>query len=150
LAILGSVELRDAVDFARANRWSVLATIRRNGLPQLSNVVHYVSDDHVIRISITADRAKYHNLLRQPWAALHVTRQDFFAYAVLEGAVELSPVAAQPDDDTVGELITYYRALSGEHEDWDAYGAAMVAERRVVVRLKPDRAYGMLALPGRD
>jgi hypothetical protein len=44
-------------------------------------------------------------------------------------------------------LITYYRALSGEHEDWDSYRAAMVAERRAVVRLTPDRAYGMLSLP---
>ena len=59
-------------------------------------------------------------------------------------------MAVRPDDDTVGELITYYRALSGEHEDWDAHRAAMVAERRVVVRLKPGRAYGMLTLPGRD
>jgi PPOX class probable F420-dependent enzyme len=141
------VELRDAIHFARTNRWSVLTTIRRNGLPQLSNIAHYVGDDHIIRISITAGRAKYYNLLRRPWAALHVTRQDFFAYAVLEGAVELSPVATQPDDDTVGELIAYYRALSGEREDWDAFRAAMVTERRVVVRLHPDRVYGMLSLP---
>ena len=42
-----------------------------------------------------------------------------------------------------------YRALSGEHEDWDAYRAAMVTERRAVVRLAPDRAYGMLSLPRR-
>jgi PPOX class probable F420-dependent enzyme len=135
LAILDSVELRDAVGFGRINRWSVPAAIRRNGLPQLSNVVHYLSDDHVICISITADRAKYHRLLRQPWAALHVTRQDFFAYAVPEGVVELSPVAAQPDDDTVGELITYYRALSGEHEDWDAFRAA--GERNGTVEEEP-------------
>jgi PPOX class probable F420-dependent enzyme len=148
-AILGLVELRDALAFARTNRWSVLTTIRGNGHPQLSNVAHYVGDDGIIRISITADRAKYYNLVREPWAALHVTRPDFFAYAVLEGAVELSPVATRPDDDTVGELITYYRALSGEHEDWDAYRAAMLTERRAVVRLTPGRAYGMLGLPGR-
>jgi len=62
--------------------------------------------------------------------------------------VELgAPVATRPDDDTVGELITYYRTLSGEHEDWDAYRAAMVTERRAVVRLAPDRAYGVLGLP---
>jgi len=143
------VDLSDAIDFARAHRRSVLTTIRRNGLPQLSNVGHYVDDDDVIRISITADRAKYHNLLRRPWAALHVTRDDFLAYAAIEGAVELSPVAARPDDDTVGELITYYRAMAGEHEDWDAYRAAMVTERRAVVRLTPERAYGMLSLPRR-
>jgi PPOX class probable F420-dependent enzyme len=144
------MELSSAVDFARTSRWSVLTTIRRNGRPQLSNVAHDVHDDHLIWISITADRAKYHNLRREPWTALHVTRQDFGAYVVLEGAVELSPVAVRPDDDTVDELVSYYRALSGEHENWDAFRAAMVTERRAVARFAPDRAYGMLQLPSRS
>lgn len=141
------VELTDAVDFARERHWSVLTTLRRNGRPQLSNVGHVVGDDGLIRISITADRAKYHNLVRTNWAALHVTREDFFAYAVLEGDVALSPIASAPDDTTVDELVTVFRALSGEHEDWDAFRAAMVDERRVVARLTPLRAYGMLQLP---
>jgi len=141
------MELGTAVDFARTHRQSVLTTIRANGRPQLSNVVHGVFEDGVIRISITADRAKYRNLSRDPWAALHITRRDFFAYVVLEGAVELSPVATSPDDATVEELIEYYRALTGEHDDWNAYRAAMVADRRVVVHFTPNRAYGMLQLP---
>ncbi len=110
-------------------------------------MLHHVFDDGIIRISITADRAKYHNLLREPWTALHVTREDFFAYVVLEGEVELAPVAARPDDPTVDELVAHYRGLMGEHEDWDAYRKAVVAERRSVVRFKPGRAYGMLDLP---
>jgi PPOX class probable F420-dependent enzyme len=138
------MDLSSAVDFARTTRKSVLITIRGRGRPQLSNVLHAVSDDGVIRISITADRAKYKNLVREPWAALHVTRDDFFAYAVLEGDAELTPIAAKPDDATVGELVELYRSLEGEHDDWDAYRAAMVADRRVVVRLAPVRAYGML------
>ena len=138
------MELSSALDFARATRKSVLITIRGNGRPQLSNVLHAVSDDGVIRISITADRAKYKNLVREPWAAVHVSRDDFFAYAVLEGEAELTPVAAKPDDATVDELVELYRSLQGEHEDWDAYRAAMVADRRVVVRLAPVRAYGMI------
>jgi PPOX class probable F420-dependent enzyme len=144
------MELSDAVDFARATQRSVLVTIRRNGRPQLSNVLHQVSDDGIVRISVTADRAKYHNLVREPWAALHVTREDFWAYAVLEGDVELTPVAARPDDATVDELVRHYRAARGEHEDWDAFRAAMVAERRCVVRFRPNRAYGLLDLPRRS
>jgi PPOX class probable F420-dependent enzyme len=144
------MDLSAAVDFARTNRQSVLTTIRGNGRPQLSNVLHHVFDDGVIRISITADRAKYRNLSREPWAALHVTREDFFAYAVLEADVELSPVATRPDDETVDELVEYYRVLVGEHENWDAYREAMVAERRVIVRLIPNRAYGMVELPPRS
>ncbi|MFI2476329.1 PPOX class F420-dependent oxidoreductase [Nocardia xishanensis] len=138
------MELSEAIDFARSARRSVLTTIRRNGRPQLSNVLHVVGDDDIIRISITADRAKYHNLRRDPWAALHVTRDDFFAYAVLEGTVELTPVAADPDDPTVEELVAYYRAASGEHPDWSDYRRSMVEEHRVLARFMPNNAYGML------
>lgn len=138
------MELAAAVDFAREHRRSVLTTIRRNGRPQLSNVLHVVGADGRIRISITADRAKYHNLVRDPWAALHVTRDDFFAYAVLEGTVELTPVAAAPDDPTVDALVDYYRTASGEHPDWDEYRNAMVADRRALVMFTPTHAYGMI------
>ena len=138
------MELDKALDFARVNTHSVLTTIRRNGRPQLSNVLHHVYDDGLIRISITADRAKYKNLVREPWAALHVTQADFYAYAVLESDVELTPVATRTDDATVEELVEYYRAAVGEHNDWDEYRQSMVADRRVIVRLKPIRAYGMV------
>lgn len=138
------MDLADALDFARTVPRSVLVTIRRNGRPQLSNVLHLIGDDGVIRVSITADRAKYHNLSREPWAAMHVTREDFFAYAVLEGPVEVAPVAADPHDATVDELVDYYRVAAGEHDDWDDYRRAMVDDRRTIVRFRPDRAYGML------
>ncbi|MBB5911761.1 PPOX class probable F420-dependent enzyme [Nocardia transvalensis] len=138
------MELDTALDFARTHRRSVLTTIRRNGRPQLSNVLHLAGDDGVIRISLTADRAKYVNLRREPWAALHVTRDDFWAYAVIEGDVTMTRVAADPHDETVEDLVTYYRDASGEHPDWDDYRRAMVAERRVLARVQPTRAYGML------
>jgi len=138
------MELSDALEFARTKHHSVLTTIRSNGRPQLSNVAHHVGDDGVIRVSITADRAKYANLKREPWAAVHVARDDFYAYAVLEGDVTLSPIAAAPDDATVDELVAVYRGVVGEHPDWDDYRRAMVADRRVVVRVTPTRAYGML------
>jgi PPOX class probable F420-dependent enzyme len=138
------VELAEALALAKTCRWSVLVTIRANTRPQLSNVGHLVSDDGLIRISITADRAKYKNLLREPWAALHVAREDFFAYAVIEGEVELSPVASQTDDGTVEELVALYRGFAGEHDNWDEFRRAMVSERRVVARLRPTRAYGMI------
>jgi len=137
------MELATAVDFARTRQRSVLTTIRRSGRPQLSNVLHVV-DDGVILISITADRAKYHNLVRDPWAAIHVTNDDFSTYAVLEGTVDLTAVAAAPDDPAVDALVAYYRAAAGEHPDWDDYRKAMVANRRALVRLTPTHAYGRL------
>jgi PPOX class probable F420-dependent enzyme len=118
--------------------------MRANGRPQLSNVGHLVGDDGLIRISITAERAKYKNLLRDPWAALDVAREDFYAYAVIEGVVELTPVASRVDDETVDELVEIYRGIAGEHGDWNDFREAMVREHRVVARLRPARAYGML------
>jgi PPOX class probable F420-dependent enzyme len=138
------VELETAMEFARTQTQSVLVTIRRNGRPQLSNVAHLVSDDGTVRVSISAERAKYHNARREPWAAVHVTRADFWAYAVIEGDVGLSPVSAAADDDTVDQLVEYYRAIRGEHPDWDDYRRAMVAEMRVLMRITPTHAYGML------
>jgi PPOX class probable F420-dependent enzyme len=138
------MDLGTATDFARRHQRSVLVTLRRNGRPQLSNVMHAVDGDGVIRVSITTDRVKYHNLSRTPWAAIHVTTPDFWSYVVLEGAASLAPVAAAPDDPTVEELVALYRTLAGEHDDWEEYRAAMVRDRRTVVRLRPDHAYGML------
>lgn len=138
------MDLEKALSAARANHQSVLTTIRRDGRPQLSNVVHAVGDDGLIRVSTTADRAKYHNLVREGWAALKVDGDNFWSYAVIEAEAELSAVAARPDDATVEELVDLYRSLSGEHPDWQEYRAAMVADRRVVVRLRPTRAYGAL------
>jgi hypothetical protein len=66
------------------------------------------------------------------------------------GLPQLSPVATRPDDGTADELVTCYQAVSGEHEDTDAYRAAMVTDRRPEVRLVPGRAYGMFSLPPRS
>ena len=141
------MELARALDFARTTTKGVLVTLKGDGLPQLSNILYAVGDDGTIRISITADRAKYTNLARNKWSALHVSREDFFAYVVIEADAELALVAADPADATVDELVDLYRALMGEHSNWDEYRAAMVNDRRAVVRLTPRRAYGMLALP---
>jgi PPOX class probable F420-dependent enzyme len=121
----------------------VLVTLKRDGRPQLSNVSHaYDPDERIIRISVTDDRAKTRNLRRDPRASYHVTSADRWAYAVAEGTAELSPVAQDPHDETVEELIRLYRAVLGEHSDWDDYRAAMVRDKRLVVRLRVDRVYG--------
>ncbi|CAL2069608.1 MULTISPECIES: PPOX class F420-dependent oxidoreductase [Streptomyces] len=122
----------------------VLVTLRRDGRPQLSNVSHaYDPDERIIRISVTDDRAKTRNLRRDPRASYHVTSDDRWAYTVAEGMAELSPVAEDPHDETVEELIRLYRAVIGEHPDWDEYRAAMVRDRRLVVRLHVARVYGI-------
>ncbi len=122
----------------------ILVTMRRDARPQLSNV-NYAFDggEQLIRISTTDDRAKVRNLHRDPRASFHVSSRDFWTYAVAEGIAELSPVAGDPGDATVEELIDLYRAVQGEHPDWADYRAAMVRDHRLVVRLHVERAYGL-------
>src|SRR5689334_16287159 len=132
-------KLRDLV--AGTNK-GVLVTLKRDGRPQLSNI-NYAFDGDTIRVSITEPRAKTKNLRRDPRASLYVTRDDFWAYAVVEGTAQLSPPAQAPDDDTVEALIDLYRAAAGkEHPDWDEYRAAMVKDQRVVLTLPIERIYG--------
>ncbi len=120
----------------------VLTTVKRDGRPQLSNVSYDFSDG-VVRVSVTAGRAKTKNLLRDPRASFYVCAPDFRSYVVAEGIASLSDVAASVDDAAVDELVEVYRAIAGEHPDWDEYRAAMVADQRMVVRIPVDRVYGM-------
>ena len=133
------------LEFVAEHRWGVLATIKRDGRPHLSNVGYaYDRGDELIRVSVTADRVKTRNLQADPRVTLHVASQDFWTWVAVEGTAELTPVAADPQDGTVEELITYYRGISGEHENWDDYRAAMVSDRRLVVRFRPEHTYGQL------
>ncbi len=138
------MDLTDALRFVQAHHQGVLATIRSNGRPQLSNIMYVPAEEDTVRISITADRAKTANLRRDRRASLYVVGDTFWQYVVVEAAAELSPVAADPHDATVDLLVEYYRAGSGEHPDWDEYRAAMVSNGRLVLTLRPERAYGMV------
>lgn len=126
------------------NSLGVLATIKRDGRPQLSNVTyHFDPRALTVEVSITEPRAKTRNLRRDPRASLLVSSEDGWAYAVAEGDAVLSPPAASPEDDTVESLITLYRNVAGEHPDWDEYRAAMVLDRRVLFRMPIKHLYGM-------
>lgn len=124
-------------------RTLALVTLKRDGRPQLSTVSSFYDPaTGLARISTTADRAKTANLRRDPRAGLYATSSDFSAYAVAEGTAELTEVAADPHDAVVEELVEVYRLIQGEHPDWDEYRAAMVADRRLVVRIRVERVYG--------
>ena len=137
------MELDSALTYLRDHQKGVLLTLKANGRPQASNIMYAVGDDGLVRISVTADRAKAANAKRDPRVSLHVTAADFWSYVVLEGDAEVTPVATAPDDATVDELVALYQSLGGEHPDWDEYRATMVADRRQVIRIHPTHAYGM-------
>jgi PPOX class probable F420-dependent enzyme len=138
------MDLTEALSFVQGRNQGVLATIRANGRPQLSNIMYVPGDGDTIHISITDSRAKTRNLRRDPRASLYVLGDSFFQYVVLEAAAELTPVTTDPHDATADLLVDYYRKGSGEHPDWEEYRAAMVTDGRLILRLVPERAYGMV------
>ena len=138
------MQISEALDFIRDKRNGILIALKSDGRPQSSNIAYAVGDDEVIRVSVTDGRAKTANLRRDPRASLHVSRDDFWAYVVVEADVTMTPVAASPDDATVDALVEYYRTIVGEHDDWAEYRQAMVDDRRLLLELHPTHAYGML------
>lgn len=131
----------EALDYLAGHRRGALATIKRDGRPQISNVV-YLCEGDLVRISTAADRAKARNVLRDPRVSLHVAADDFRSYVVAEGIAELSPVSTVPGDEVGRELAEVYERIVGApHSDWAEFHEAMVAERRLVLRFRVAHTY---------
>jgi PPOX class probable F420-dependent enzyme len=129
------VEISDALEFVRRNDRTVLATRRRDGSVQLSPVNAGVVDGAVC-ISSQAPRAKVRNLRRDPTVSLLVLNDGFYgAWVQIDGRAEIVDQPAALD-----LLVDTYRAIRGEHPDWDDYRAAMIRDERVVIRVTARRA----------
>jgi PPOX class probable F420-dependent enzyme len=125
------------------SRLGVLATIKSDGRPQLSPVMpFYDREANVLYVSMTEGRAKTANLRRDPRATLEVTGPDGFTWATAEGVATLVGPGTDPDGPEVEALVEYYRRAAGEHPDWAEYRAAMVSDRRVLMRMTVDHVYG--------
>ncbi|MFD8452090.1 PPOX class F420-dependent oxidoreductase [Streptomyces coelicoflavus] len=125
------------------SRLGVLATIKSDGRPQLSPVMPaYDPEAGVIRVSTREGLAKTANLRRDPRAVLEVTAADGRSWASAEGVATLTGPGSDPHGPEVEALVEYYRAVSGEHPDWDEYRAAMVSDRRVLLTITVERVYG--------
>lgn len=115
---------------------AVLATMRKDGTPQLSPVLVAVDDGGVALISTRQGAYKVRNLRRDQRVWLCVLADKFFGgWVQVEGTATVIELP-----DAMDGLIDYYRRISGEHPDWDEYREAMVAERRVLVRVDLTRA----------
>jgi len=133
------VELERARAFLIQRHNGILATIKRNGRPQLSNVLYLLDDDGRIKVSVTQTRAKTHNLRRDPRATVHVQGRDWYEFLVVDG------VTALIEGPEVGQALRdVYRKIRGEHPNWAEYDAAMVNDQRLLLSISIDYAYGMI------
>ena len=135
------MEIDAARSFVRDHHRAVMATRTSSGGIQQTPVTVAVDDEGRFVVSSRETAYKTRNLRRDPRAWLCVLPDGFYGQWVqVEGTVEVLslPEAMEP-------LVDYYRSIAGEHEDWDDYRAAMVAEQRCLLRVTltragPDRA----------
>jgi uncharacterized protein len=127
---------QEALDYLRANSRAVLATIKRDGKPQMSLVDYGLDSDGLIKIQSTRPSAKTKNARRDPRVSLSVVDQDHGRYLVVEG------MAGLIEDDPLPALRHVYQLIAGQpHPDWDEFNQAMIDEQQVVMTIDIERVY---------
>ncbi len=129
------MDLDQARDFVRSHHRAVLATRSHDRIHQ-SPVLVGVDDEGRLTVSSRETAYKTKHLRADPWVQVCVFSDGFFGkWVYVEGEAEVVslPEAMEP-------LVEYYRGISGEADDWDDYRAGMERERRVILRITPQRA----------
>lgn len=125
-----------------SQQFGTLATNKRSGHPHLTTMLYsWDAEERVVRFSTTADRVKVKQLRRDPRAAVHVPGGNVWSFAVAEGEAEVSDITTTPGDATGRELLAMIPEAA-RPADETAFLEQLVAERRVVIRLKVSRLYG--------
>ncbi|GAA3154297.1 pyridoxamine 5'-phosphate oxidase family protein [Streptomyces echinatus] len=129
-------------DLLGTQQFGTLATVKRSGHPHLTTMLYsWEPATRTVRFSTTAERVKVKHLRRNPRVALHVQGGDVWSFAVAEGEAEVSEITTVPGD-AVGRELLGMIPVAMRPGDEDAFLTQLVAERRVVIRLRVDRLYG--------
>ncbi len=113
----------------------LLITRRRDGTPQASPVTGGLDDQGRIVVASYPQRAKSANLRRDPRASVLVLSDTWDGpWVQLDGHGEVLDVP-----EAVEPLVGYFRAIAGEHPDWDEYRQAMVDQGKCLLRIAIDR-----------
>ncbi len=129
------VDRDELLEFVRPRHRGILSTTRRDGSTQLSPVTMGLDDAGRVVVSSYPERAKSHNVRRNPAVTMCVLSDDFNGeWVQLYGSAEVLdlPEALEP-------LVEYFRNIAGEHPDWDEYREAMVNQGKVLIRIEIER-----------
>jgi PPOX class probable F420-dependent enzyme len=143
IATSTSVSRDELLDFIRPRHHAIVITARADGRPQASPVTCGVDEAGRIVVSTYPERAKTRNARRNPQASVLILSDDFGgAWVQVDGDAE---VIDMPDAAEV--LVDYYRAIAGEHPDWDEYRQAMTRQGKSLLRITPT-SWGPVATGG--
>ena len=125
------MDISQAIEFVANNDMTVLATLKRDGTPQMSpNTLAVVNRDIIMSTRQTAYKVK--NLRRDPRAWLAVMPKKWMGrWVQLECRAKVVDLP-----EAMELLVEYYRTLRGEHPDWDEYRQAMTNEQRCILRFE--------------
>jgi PPOX class probable F420-dependent enzyme len=143
IATAEKVGISELLDFVRPRHRMVLTTFRADGSLQSSPVTGGVDQRGRLVVASYPQRAKSANIRRTPKASVVVLSDEFNgAYVQIDGDAEVIDVP-----EAVDLLVGYYRAIAGEHPDWDDYRSAMLTQRKCLIRVTPQR-WGPVATGG--
>ena len=137
------VGLEGLLDFVRPRHHWVMTTMRRDGRPQISPVTGGVGPDGRLLVSTYPSRDKVHNLRRDPKTTICVLSEHFGgAWVQVDGRADITGVP-----EAVDGMVEYFRAVSGEHPNWDEYRAAMIRQGKCLLSIEIER-WGPIATGG--
>ena len=143
IATTDTVSREQLLDFVRDRHHAIVITTKRDGRPQASPVTCGVDAGGRIVVSTYPERAKARNARRDTRVSVVILSDDFGGpWVQVDGSAEVLdlPGALEP-------LVEYYRAISGEHSDWDEYRAAMGRQGKSLLRITPT-SWGPVATGG--
>jgi PPOX class probable F420-dependent enzyme len=142
IAVNTTVTRDELLDFISPRHHAIVITTRADGTPQASPVTCGVDDGKIV-VATYPERAKTRNVRRNPQVTVLVLSDDFGGpWVQVDGTAEVLDVP-----EATGPLVGYFRAISGEHPDWDEYRAAMVRQGKSLLRITPER-WGPVATGG--
>ena len=131
------------MEFVRPRHQWVLVTLRSDGRPQTSPVTGGVTAGGHLVVSTYPSRDKVHNLRRDPRVTVCVLSDHFGgAWVQIDGLATVTDVP-----EAVEGMVEYYRAVSGEHPDWDEFRQAMVRQGKCLITIDIER-WGPIATGG--
>jgi PPOX class probable F420-dependent enzyme len=143
IATTTTVDRPGLVEFVSPRHRFVLLTTRADGTVQGSPVTGGVDAQGRLVIATYPQRAKSVNVARTGRASVIVLSDEFNGpWVQVDGDAELLTLPAALDP-----LVDYFRAISGEHPDWDEYRAAMTTQGKALIRVTPQR-WGPVATGG--
>jgi uncharacterized protein len=123
-------------DFIARSHRGVLATIKRDGRPQMSNMAYLLDEDGRIKMSTRGPNVKVKNIRRDPRVTVAVQGESFADYLVVDGNATII------DENPIPTLKRIYEGIRGEpHPNWQEFEAAQVQEQRVVIDIEIQHMY---------